>query len=191
MCYTFCLHTTSSSSYTIIVFIYSALRELDRRNVIKSDPFILMQGDVVTNVDLHEAMEGHKLRRKKDNTAIMTVLMQEVGGWGIDESALLEEEEETTGYYGDNPNSPNDYSPSTTGTSNNHQLPPLRSSTDDLLLALDTTHSNRILLWDSHPHNATSSIPTIFFAENSSNITLTRNYLDVGIDICSPDVLAR
>ena len=180
-----CLHNT----------FYSALRELDRRNVIKSDPFILMQGDVVTNVDLHEAMEGHKLRRKKDNTAIMTVLLQEVGGWGIDESALLEEEEEKTGYYGDNPNSPNDndYSPSTTGTRNNvnHQLPPLRSSTDDLLLALDTTHSNRILLWDSHPHNATSSIPTIFFAENSSNITLTRNYLDVGIDICSPDVLAR
>ena len=27
--------------------------------------------------------------------------------------------------------------------------------------------------------------------ENSSNITLTRNLLDIGLDICSPDVLAR
>ena len=63
----------------------SALRELDRRNVIKSDPFILMQGDVITNVDLRDAMEGHKVRRKKDNAAIMTVLLQEVGGWGIED----------------------------------------------------------------------------------------------------------
>mmetsp|Transcript_9067 Transcript_9067/g.16578 ORF Transcript_9067/g.16578 Transcript_9067/m.16578 type:complete len:905 (-) Transcript_9067:54-2768(-) len=161
-----------------------ALRELDRRNVIKSDPFILMQGDVVTNVDLREAMEGHKVRRKKDNTAIMTVLLQEVGGWGLDDDDIEEKEKDHL----DNPNSPNDHP---TKHRNNHQLPPLRSSTDDLLLALDTTHDNRILLWDSHPTNATSSIPTIFFHENSSNITLTRNYLDVGIDICSPDVLAR
>jgi translation initiation factor eIF-2B subunit epsilon len=62
---------------------------------------------------------------------------------------------------------------------------------------LDTTHSNRILLWDdraSAPRRRDAkycSIPTIFFQENSSNITLTRDYLDVGIDVCSPDVLAR
>ncbi|KAL7535373.1 hypothetical protein ACHAXR_011126 [Thalassiosira sp. AJA248-18] len=173
-----------------------SLRELDRRNVIKSDPFILMQGDVVTNVDLREAMEGHKERRKKDNSAIMTVLLQEVGGWGLDDDDDTVDNEHNAGAATiDNPNSPNDHhhhsSRSNAATTNNHQLPPLRSSTDDLLLALDTTHSNRILLWDSHPHNSTSSIPTIFFHENSSNITLTRNYLDVGIDICSPDVLAR
>jgi len=153
-----------------------------------------MQGDVITNVDLRDAMEGHKVRRKKDNAAIMTVLLQEVGGWGIedddnDATDVVEEEEENTS---DNPNSP----PTTTSNQQhkhppNNQLPPLRSSTDDLLLALDTTHSNRILLWDSNPHKSHTSIPTIFFTDNSSNITLTRNYLDVGIDICSPDVLAR
>lgn len=157
----------------------SALRELDRRNVIKSDPFILMQGDVVTNVDLREAMKGHKARRKKDNAAIMTVLLQEVGGWGLDDESDCEETF-------DNPNSPNDHT-----YWHDHQLPPLRSSADDLLLALDATHDNRILLWDSRPHNANASVPTIFFQENSSNIMLTRNHLDVGIDICSPDVLAR
>jgi len=171
-----------------------ALRELDRRNVVKSDPFILMQGDVVTNVDLREAMEGHKVRRKKDNTSIMTVLLQEVGGWGLDDddddNNADDAIKETDSSMMDNPNSlPTDNLQ--TNNQTNHYLPPLRSSTDDLFLALDTTHSNRILLWDSHPTSATSSIPTIFFHENSSHITLTRNYLDVGIDICSPDVLAR
>ncbi len=62
-----------------------ALRELDRKNVIKSDTFILMQGDVVTNVDLREVMEQHAVRKKADNSAIMTVLLQEVGGWGLDD----------------------------------------------------------------------------------------------------------
>jgi translation initiation factor eIF-2B subunit epsilon len=181
-----------------------ALRELDRRNVIKSDPFILMQGDVVTNVDLRDVMDQHATRKKRDNSAIMTVLLQEVGGWGADDDDDIDdddEEENDNITYSDNPNAaPDDHrhhhrakntNNKTMMQSNNHFLPQLRSSTDDLLLAIDTTHSNRILLWDSHPHNSTISIPTSFFAENSSHITVTRNYLDVGIDICSPDVLAR
>mmetsp|Transcript_14237 Transcript_14237/g.29892 ORF Transcript_14237/g.29892 Transcript_14237/m.29892 type:complete len:248 (-) Transcript_14237:203-946(-) len=61
-----------------------ALRDLDRRNVIKSDPFILIQGDVVTNVDITGVLKEHAERRKKDSAAIMTVLLQEVGGWGLD-----------------------------------------------------------------------------------------------------------
>ena len=171
-----------------------ALRELDRKNVIKSDPFILMQGDVVTNADLREVMEQHAVRKKADNSAIMTVLLQEVGGWGSDDNEDEEDTITTMDVDNDNPNAPNDHhrnSKNNKMMQKNHYLPPLRSSTDDLLLAMDTTHSNRILLWDSHPNNSTASIPTIFFTENSSNITITRNHLDVGIDICSPDVLAR
>jgi len=169
-----------------------ALRELDRRNVIKSDPFILMQGDVVTNVDLREVMEQHAIRKKADNSAIMTVLLQEVGGWGLDDDDDEEEDDNHTMDISENPNTPNDNHNNTKRKmQKNHYLPPLRSSTDDLLLAMDPTHSNRILLWDSHPHNSSTSIPASFFAENSSHITLTRNHLDVGIDICSPDVLAR
>jgi len=171
-----------------------ALRELDRRNVIKSDPFILMQGDVVTNVDLREVMEQHAIRKKADNSAIMTVLLQEVGGWGLDDDD--EDEDNNMMDSSENPNSPNDHHHNNSNDTRNkikknHYIPPLRSSTDDLLLAMDPTHSNRILLWDSHPHNSSASIPTTFFAENSSHIILTRNHLDVGIDICSPDVLAR
>ena len=31
-----------------------ALRELDKRGLVRSDPFIMMSGDVVTNVDVRE-----------------------------------------------------------------------------------------------------------------------------------------
>jgi len=56
-----------------------ALREVDKKNLVQSNPFILMGGDVVTNVDLSEVIEKHKQRHKKDNSAIMTVLFQKVG----------------------------------------------------------------------------------------------------------------
>lgn len=130
-----------------------------------------MQSDVITNVDLTEVLALHEARKKKDNSAIMTVLLSDVGGWGYNES--------------DNPNSP---------PNEGKFFPPLRGSTDDLLLALDTSRGEdeaRILLWDNHPSKSTTAIPTSFFVENSSNITLTRNLLDIGLDICSPDVLAR
>ena len=166
-----------------------------------------MQGDVVTNVDLHEAMLCHSKRKKKDASAIMTVLLKDVGGWGLANDEDIDDdgggggEEEENDMRNEEKKEEHDgrsqVPRSTTTTtsiahgSSNSFLPPLRSSTDDLLLALDTTHSNRILLWDSHPQNANVSLPSIFFHENSSNITVTRNYLDVGIDICSPDILAR
>ena len=189
--------TTTTTNYDTNI---SALRELDRQNVIKSDPFILMQGDVISNVDLQCAMSRHVERRTKDASAIMTILLQDVGGWGLDTASIDDYEDAIDDNYimmgeeekkkEENENNHNNchhqcYS---------HHIPPLRSSTDDLLLALDTTHSNRILLWDDHTsrnNNKYASIPTIFFQENSSTITLTRNYHDVGIDICSPDILAR
>ena len=46
----------------------------------------------MTNVDLRDAMEGHKVRRKKDNSAIMTVLLQEVGGWGLEDDEEKKED---------------------------------------------------------------------------------------------------
>jgi translation initiation factor eIF-2B subunit epsilon len=130
-----------------------------------------MQSDVITNVDLTEVLALHEARKKKDNSAIMTVLLSDVGGWGYSDEG--------------NPNSPNN---------DGMFCPPLRGSTDDLFLALDTTRGMdeaRILLWDNHPSKSKAAIPTSFFVENSSNITLTRNLLDIGLDICSPDVLAR
>ena len=53
-----------------------ALRELDKRNLIQSNPFILMSGDIITNVNLSSVLKSHKARYEKDNSAIMTLLFQ-------------------------------------------------------------------------------------------------------------------
>ncbi|CAM8898425.1 unnamed protein product [Rhodiola kirilowii] len=52
-----------------------ALRFIYERNVIHGD-FILISGDTVSNMSLQEALKEHKDRRKKDNNAIMTMVIQ-------------------------------------------------------------------------------------------------------------------
>lgn len=144
-----------------------ALRELDKRNLIQSDPFILMTGDVVTNVDIVPALEQHKKRHKKDSSAIMTVLLKEVGGWSVDS----DEKDPSKQIY---------------------RASALRSLKDDLIVALNTASpaGNRILSFDSDPSSTITNLPTSFFAANSQ-IELRNDMLDTGIYICSPDVLAR
>lgn len=84
-----------------------ALRYLDSTNLVRSDPFILMSGDVVTNADIVGALAEvsmpcsdfflwrifnyssfslksiflvqHKARHKKDSSAIMTILFHKSG----------------------------------------------------------------------------------------------------------------
>jgi len=51
------------------------LRELDVMGVIKGD-FILMNGDVVSNLDLRDAVEAHRERRKASKDAIMTMVLK-------------------------------------------------------------------------------------------------------------------
>lgn len=55
-----------------------ALREIDRQQLIQSNPFVLMSGDVVANVDLPAAIEEHKVRKKKDSTCMMTSIFKEI-----------------------------------------------------------------------------------------------------------------
>ena len=52
-----------------------ALREIDVKDVIKTD-FVLVSGDVVSNMDLGAAMRAHRARREKDKGAIMTLVRQ-------------------------------------------------------------------------------------------------------------------
>ncbi|KAL3939899.1 MAG: hypothetical protein SGBAC_005452 [Bacillariaceae sp.] len=58
-----------------------ALRELYKRNVVQSDPFLLLFGDCITNMDLgsdlHGAMKAHLDRRSKDSASIMTIVLKE------------------------------------------------------------------------------------------------------------------
>mmetsp|Transcript_27226 Transcript_27226/g.33648 ORF Transcript_27226/g.33648 Transcript_27226/m.33648 type:complete len:851 (-) Transcript_27226:58-2610(-) len=61
-----------------------ALRFMYDQDMIKSNPFILMSGDVVTNAPIGPAIQEHKARNKKDSNAIMTVLLKRVGGWSVD-----------------------------------------------------------------------------------------------------------
>lgn len=55
-----------------------ALREIDRQQLIQSNPFVLMTGDVVANVDLQAAIAEHKARKKSDPNCIMTSLFKEL-----------------------------------------------------------------------------------------------------------------
>ena len=55
-----------------------ALRELDSMGVIRSDPFILISGDVISNMDLKKAIAFHKEKRKVDNNCVMTVALKQV-----------------------------------------------------------------------------------------------------------------
>lgn len=54
-----------------------ALREVEARGVIKSD-FILVPGDVVSNVSLAPLIAAHKERRKVDREAVLTTVMARV-----------------------------------------------------------------------------------------------------------------
>lgn len=55
-----------------------ALREIDALNVIRSDPFILISGDVVANINLRRAIAYHKQKRAEDSSNIMTLTLKKV-----------------------------------------------------------------------------------------------------------------
>jgi translation initiation factor eIF-2B subunit epsilon len=55
-----------------------ALRELDAMNIVRSDPFILIQGGVVANINLKSAITFHKQKRADDPNNIMTVVLRKL-----------------------------------------------------------------------------------------------------------------
>jgi translation initiation factor eIF-2B subunit epsilon len=55
-----------------------ALRELDSLNIVRSDPFILISGDVVSNMNLKKAIDYHKMKRKQDPNNIMTCVLKKI-----------------------------------------------------------------------------------------------------------------
>ncbi|XP_065176116.1 translation initiation factor eIF2B subunit epsilon-like [Sycon ciliatum] len=52
------------------------LRELERQQLIRSD-FVLVSGDVVSNVNLRAALTAHKARRAISKTSVMTLIVKE------------------------------------------------------------------------------------------------------------------
>ena len=53
-----------------------ALREIDNSGVITSDPFVLISGDVISNIDLQAVIRTHEQRRKQNG--IMTMVLKTV-----------------------------------------------------------------------------------------------------------------
>ncbi|KAI9142814.1 nucleotide-diphospho-sugar transferase [Paraphysoderma sedebokerense] len=54
------------------------LREIDTKSLIQDD-FILVNGDVVSNMKLDKALEIHRNRRQTDKNSIMTMVLKEAG----------------------------------------------------------------------------------------------------------------
>ncbi|KAF3908087.1 hypothetical protein ABW21_db0205948 [Orbilia brochopaga] len=75
--------TRASSPFKIIVIdsptsssVGDVMRELDQTRLIKTD-FILISGDIVSNVRLQPILEQHKARRLVDKNCIMTSILRE------------------------------------------------------------------------------------------------------------------
>jgi translation initiation factor eIF-2B subunit epsilon len=54
------------------------MRDLDSRSLLTGD-FVLVYGDVVSNLPLESALAAHRARRVKDKNAIMTMVLREAG----------------------------------------------------------------------------------------------------------------
>ncbi|KAH7029075.1 nucleotide-diphospho-sugar transferase, partial [Microdochium trichocladiopsis] len=54
------------------------LRDLDKRNIIGGD-FILVHGDVVSNIPLDGALAAHRARREANRDSCMTMILRETG----------------------------------------------------------------------------------------------------------------
>ena len=55
-----------------------ALRQLDQQNIIRSD-FLLVQGDVVSNMRVDRLLAAHRQRRQVDKQCIATIVVRPVG----------------------------------------------------------------------------------------------------------------
>ncbi|KAG9028771.1 hypothetical protein FRB95_006098 [Tulasnella sp. JGI-2019a] len=55
-----------------------ALREIDARQIITQD-FVLVTGDIVSNIRIDEVVREHKERRRQSKDPIMTMVVREVG----------------------------------------------------------------------------------------------------------------
>lgn len=58
--------------------IGDAMRDLDARGLLVGD-FLIVYGDVVSNLPLGPALAAHRARRTKDKNAIMTMVLREAG----------------------------------------------------------------------------------------------------------------
>lgn len=147
-----------------------ALRELDALNIVRSDPFVLISGDVISNLklvpnyyyyimpllallllhfySLKKAIAFHKQKRKEDSNNIMTVVLKNV--------------QYTAG---------------------------AKPISDDLVVAMDR-NSSQILLFEDSYMKKTVNIPLELMADRTG-LSFHTNFLDCNVDICSPELMVQ
>ena len=54
------------------------MRDVDGRDLITGD-FLLVFGDVISNIDLEPILAKHRARREADKNSIMTMILREAG----------------------------------------------------------------------------------------------------------------
>ena len=155
-----------------------ALREMEKRNVIQSDPFILMYGDTITNVSLPEKIKLYQQYRTSiDTSTISMMLFKSIGT-----SSPLHSTVANNVMIGFNNNNTTNYTNNSKETS---------SSSDDT-----TNECKRILLYDNHSHKNSYNqnyiqFPCSFMNQICNDVMIRTDLYDTGIDICSPELLVR
>ncbi|KAG7227370.1 hypothetical protein INR49_000375 [Caranx melampygus] len=76
-----CRPTSPNTVHIITSDLYRSLgdvlRDVDAKNLVRSD-FVLVYGDVVSNIDISQALQEHKHRRKMEkNISVMTMIFKE------------------------------------------------------------------------------------------------------------------
>jgi translation initiation factor eIF-2B subunit epsilon len=67
---------------------------------------------------------------------------------------------------------------------------PIQLAKDDLVVAYDESHQDRVLLYDNHSNTKSVNLPCSFFVAHPG-MTVRTDLSDTGVYICSPDVLGR
>ncbi|KJR80049.1 translation initiation factor eIF-2B subunit epsilon [Sporothrix schenckii 1099-18] len=136
------------------------LRDLDKRGIIAGD-FVLVHGDVVSNVPLDPILARHRARREANRDAVMTLVLREGGDCDV---AAGSSNDHHTRAHGIEPIFVLD---ATSGRCLQYdEMTPLDHG-DDRYLVIDPA-----------------------FLEKNADITIRSDLIDCSIDICTPDVLA-
>lgn len=114
-----------------------ALREIDRQQLIQSNPFILMTGDVVANVDLVAAVAEHKARKKSDPNCIMTSVFKELPA-AFANPALQHASGKAS----------------------------VRSLSDELIVGIDA-QTQQIVLYEDDPQKRSTRLATVFLEDHA------------------------
>ncbi|KAI9696628.1 MAG: hypothetical protein M1820_008077 [Bogoriella megaspora] len=177
--------SSSSSPFTQLTPIRStstsigdAMRDLDKRALLTND-FIVVYGDVITNINLQPALAAHRARRAKDKNAIMTMLLRNAGPAphrtkppSTTPVFVIDPDQDRCLHYQQMHHTPNSNTASVSTSAISQPTTPTTTS----------SHSS-----SSSPQRITID-PDLLTIHPTLDIHAT--LLDPGIDICTPDVLA-